>query len=60
MIKTRNDPKKYVKREVTAPKGRRGQLPDALKFDLDSPFFSSPIHGKFLDLRAVNKPLKSR
>lgn len=60
MAKTKNDPKKYVKRDVIAPQGRHGLLPDALKLDLTSQFFTAPVQGKYLDWRDAPKSVKSR
>lgn len=57
MVKTKNDPKKYKKREITAPKGRP-VLPLAL--DFSSPFFTAPTQAGYLDWRSMPKPAKRR
>ncbi len=57
MIKTKNNPKKYKKREVTAPKGRTLLLPNV---DSSSAFFTAPMRAGYLDWRFMQKPTKQR
>lgn len=55
MTKTKNNPEKYKRREVTAPKGRPSRV---VALDFSSPFFTKPVHAGYLDWRSLPKPTK--